>query len=57
MELSVFMTNNGLEPTGLDTATTTKQQRIHINPCQSRKSNPGQLIPQTDALPLDHQDN
>jgi len=36
------------------TTITTKQKIKHINPYQSRKSNPGPLAPQSDALPLDH---
>jgi len=37
--------------------TTTKHTIKHPNPCQSRKTSPGVLAPQSDALPLNHQVN
>ena len=50
-ELQNFMTNDALRK-----KTTTKQKDKVKNPCQTWESNPGPHAPQSDALPLDHQD-
>jgi len=49
-----LMTNNGFGPKKEVNTHQQNKNSQHKHPCQSRESNPEPLLPQCDALPLDH---